>query len=121
MSVAGINIGREVFGAILVTAVVTTVASLIAVLTGFTIAGLGNIFQVIIAGVLASVFSATAGRAIPKGGILVSALIFALALTVTGMLVFGQALSLQPTFLVGIIIVYIVSQQLWNMGQARAF
>ena len=121
MSVAGVNIGREVFGAILVTAVVTTVASLIAVLTGYTIAGLGNIFQVIIAGVLASVFSATAGRMLPKGGILVSALIFALAITATGILIFGQALNMDPTFLVGIIVVYIVSQKLWDMGKATAY
>jgi hypothetical protein len=108
------NLGSTVIGAVVTTAVVVFVASVTAMLYPALGSGLENSLKVLAGAVIAS-FVPTKF----KGGLFLGGVVFALTTWIAGILVFGQAFSVDIAFIIGTTVVYMISKYVWNLGRGN--
>ena len=108
------NLGGMVIGAVVTTAVVVFVAGITSMLYPVVGSGLENSLKVLAGAVLASFVPSRW-----KGGIFLAGIVFALTTWIAGILVFGQAFSVDIAFIIGTTVVFIISKYVWNLGRGN--
>jgi hypothetical protein len=108
------NIGGMVIGAVVTTAVVVFVASITSMLYPVVGSGLENSLKVLVGAILASFIPSRW-----KGGIFLAGVMFAAATWAAGIVIFGQAFSVDIAFIIGTTVVYMISKYVWNLGKGN--